>query len=154
VRFRLAGTGPDLPAFRAQARALGIEPHLEWIDRYLEPEQSAAEFEACDCFVLPSHHESFGIVFVEAMAAGRPCIATRCGGPEHILDPDTGVLVPLGDPAALATALERMVAGAAAYDRGRIRAAFERRYARPAVVAALEAVYRRVARRAGPLPPF
>ena len=39
-------------------------------------------YEECDCFVLPSAGETFGVVYVEAMAAGLPVIATRCGGPE------------------------------------------------------------------------
>jgi glycosyltransferase involved in cell wall biosynthesis len=144
VRWRLAGTGPDLVGFRAQASRLGLDAHVTWIDRYLPPEVSAREFEACDCFVLPSHHESFGIVFVEAMAAGRPSIATRCGGPEHLLTPATGVLVPVRDPDALAEAMRVMAGSAGGYDRAAIRAEFERRFSRGAVVAGLEAVYRRV----------
>uniref|UniRef100_A0A832MLX7 Glycosyltransferase n=1 Tax=Eiseniibacteriota bacterium TaxID=2212470 RepID=A0A832MLX7_UNCEI len=153
VRFRLAGTGPDLPAFRAEGSRLGLDRWLRWDERYLSREEAARAFEACDAFVLPSRHESFGIVFVEAMAAGRPSVATRCGGPETILDDTTGVLVPVGDPEALAGALERMVIGTRRWDRDAIRAAFERRFSRAAVVDALEGVYARVARRpAGGLP--
>ncbi len=144
VRWRLAGTGPDLAAFRAAGARLGLDAHLEWLDRNVSRAETERGFETCDCFVLPSHHESFGIVFVEAMAAGRPSIATRCGGPETILDDTTGVLVPVGDLDALAEAMARMVRGAAGYDRAVIRAAFERRYARAAVVDALAAIYARV----------
>jgi glycosyltransferase involved in cell wall biosynthesis len=143
VRFRIAGTGPDLPAFKAEATRLGLDGHVTWIDRYLSREESAREFERCDCFVLPSHHESFGIVYIEAMAAGRPSIATRCGGPESILDDSTGALVPVGDAPALAAAMADMVRGARRHDRAALRAAFERRFSRAAVVDALEGVYRR-----------
>lgn len=147
VRFRLAGTGPELDAFRARARRLGLDGVVEWESRYLARADSARAFETCDAFVLPSRHESFGIVFVEAMAAGRPSVATRCGGPESILDDTTGVLVPVGDPEALAGALLTMLRDPGRWDRAAIRATFERRYGRTAVVGALEALYARVAGR-------
>jgi glycosyltransferase involved in cell wall biosynthesis len=144
VRFRIAGKGPDLPAFRGLSRRLGLGENVQWIEGYLEREESRDEFERCDAFVLPSHKESFGIVYVEAMACGKPSIATRCGGPESILDPDTGVLIEVGDVAALAGALETLFRNAGRYDRARIRATFERRFSRRAVAAALEATYARV----------
>ncbi len=144
IRFRLAGKGPDLGRFQAAAERLRIAPHLTWIEKYIEREESNEEFARCDAFVLPSHHESFGIVFVEAMACGKPSIGTRCGGPESILTPETGVLLPVGDVPALADALGRMVRHAAHVDRARIRAEFERRFSRAAVSTALEVVYREV----------
>jgi glycosyltransferase involved in cell wall biosynthesis len=64
---------------------------------------------ACDLFVLPSEWEGFGLVFVEAMAAGIPVVATRVSGiPEVVLDGETGVLVPVHDPDALAEAIVRL----------------------------------------------
>ena len=50
-------------------------------------------YEECDCFVLPSAGETFGVVYVEAMAAGLPVIATRCGGPEDFVNEDNGILI-------------------------------------------------------------
>lgn len=61
---------------------------------------------ACDLFILASLWEGFGLVFVEAMAAGKPVVATRVSGiPEVVVDGETGVLVPPRDPAALAAAI-------------------------------------------------
>ncbi|GEM_PF-540568 len=60
----------------------------------------------CDLLVLPSHAESFGLVLLEAMSLAKPVIATRCGGPEEIVvDRETGILVPVNDPPALARAI-------------------------------------------------
>jgi teichuronic acid biosynthesis glycosyltransferase TuaC len=55
--------------------------------------------------VLPSRAESFGAVLVEALASGTPVVATRCGGPEDIVNDDVGILVPPEDPEELADAL-------------------------------------------------
>ncbi len=60
-----------------------------------------------DVFVLSSRSEGFSIACVEAMACGIPVVATRCGGPEEILNLDTGILVPPADPVGLADGIHR-----------------------------------------------
>ncbi|MEL6870153.1 MAG: glycosyltransferase family 4 protein [Pseudomonadota bacterium] len=66
---------------------------------------------AIDVYVSSSHTEGFSLSCVEAMASRTPVVATRCGGPEEILDHDiTGLLVPTTDPAALAQAIARTLA--------------------------------------------
>ena len=65
---------------------------------------------AADIFVLPSLAEPFGLVLLEAMALGRPAIATDAGGPrEIVVDGETGLLVPPADPPALAQAIVRLL---------------------------------------------
>lgn len=144
VRLRIAGDGPRRAALRREARALRLEGNVTWLGA-LPRERARAEFAACDCFVLTSRHESFGIVFAEAGAAGRPVIATRCGGPESIVTDETGLLVPVGDLEAIAGALGTMLDRARDYDAAAIRRRTLARFGREAVVARLEAVYRRVA---------
>jgi glycosyltransferase involved in cell wall biosynthesis len=72
---------------------------------------------AIDVFAMPSIWEGFGLVLLEAMAAGRPIVASRVATiPEVVVDGETGLLVPPGDPVALAEALAEL-----AHDAGRAR---------------------------------
>lgn len=145
VRFRIAGAGALLEQHRREARELRLDANVTWLGQ-LPRERARGEFARCDCFVLTSRHESFGIVFVEAGASGKPVVATRCGGPETIVTPESGVLVEVGDVEGIAAALRAMLEGAGRYDAPRIRAQTLERFGREAVVARLEAVYRRVMR--------
>lgn len=82
----------------AQVRLLGFWP------------DALSLINACDLFVLPSLAEPFGLVLLEAMALGKPVIATAAGGPLEIVVPDiTGLLVPPGQPEALARAILQML---------------------------------------------
>jgi glycosyltransferase involved in cell wall biosynthesis len=66
---------------------------------------------AMDVFAMPSIWEGFGLVLLEAMAAGRPVVASRVATiPEVVVDGQTGLLVPAGDPLALAEAIARLAA--------------------------------------------
>jgi glycosyltransferase involved in cell wall biosynthesis len=62
---------------------------------------------ACDLFVFPSIRESFGVVQIEALACGKPVVATINGGSEEIINPSVGILVRAGDSDALAEAISR-----------------------------------------------
>jgi glycosyltransferase involved in cell wall biosynthesis len=69
----------------------------------------AAEYANANVFCLPSRQEGFGIVYLEAMAAGLPVVACRSSAvPEVVADGETGLLVPPLDPGALAVVLARL----------------------------------------------
>jgi glycosyltransferase involved in cell wall biosynthesis len=143
VCFRIAGDGPLLARHKREARELRLDAHLTWLGR-LAREQAHEEFARCDCYVLTSRHESFGIVLVEAGACGKPVIATRCGGPEAIVTSENGMLVGVGDLEDIAGALRSMFHQGRNRDPWAIRRQTLERFGREAVVARLEAVYRRV----------
>lgn len=88
----------------------------------------ADAYAACEVFVLPSLFEGFGIVLLEAMSAGRACVATRCGGAaEAVLPGVTGLMAPVRCPGELGQALGRLIDDqglrTAMGRRGRMRAA-------------------------------
>jgi glycosyltransferase involved in cell wall biosynthesis len=58
----------------------------------------------CQLFALPSRGEGFGLVYLEALANGKPCIAANAGGAPEVVDDASGFLVPYGDVPALAAA--------------------------------------------------
>lgn len=142
--LHIGGDGPERAALQALAEALGVAPRVRFLGA-LRPEQTPAHFAACDAFVLASRHETFGVVLAEALMSGKPVVATRCGGPEDIVTPANGALVPPEDPAALAAALQRVLADPARHDAAALRADAVARFGLRAVGERLAALCERVA---------
>ncbi len=106
-RFVLIGDGPEEENLRRQAASLGIEDRILWtgFQKNVEPYYAMATI-----FALPSHSEGSPNVILEAMSAGLPIASTRAGGVPEILEDDvTGLMVPVGDPQALAEAVRRLL---------------------------------------------
>jgi glycosyltransferase involved in cell wall biosynthesis len=101
--FLFAGDGPLRASLEARAAALGVERHVRFLGFRSDVVSLLAAF---DAFVLPSLYEGLPNAVLEAMACARPVIATSVDGtPEAVVHGETGLLVPPGDPAALADAL-------------------------------------------------
>jgi glycosyltransferase involved in cell wall biosynthesis len=104
----LVGDGDDRPRLEQLARDLDVSEHARFLNG-LTPEQLFACYANCDVFALPSRGEGFGLVFLEAMAHGKPVIGGAHGGiPDIVEDGVTGLLVPHGDAGRLAEALESL----------------------------------------------
>jgi glycosyltransferase involved in cell wall biosynthesis len=142
--FWIAGGGPMATTYRALAAKLGISDRVRWIGPVVRTD-AANLFRQCHAFVLPSHYETFGMVYAEAIASGKPVIATRCGGPNSIINSTNGVLVDVGDVMALSSAMQVMVADHSRYETKSIRNDFMARFSRPEVVRKLFDVYENIA---------
>jgi glycosyltransferase involved in cell wall biosynthesis len=86
------------------------------------PTALAPVYAGASCTVLPSFHEGFGIVLVESLLVGRPVVGSDVGGIRDIVTPEVGGLAPAGDPAALASAIDRVLARSFASERLRAHA--------------------------------
>ena len=104
VTLRIGGTGHFLTALQQLADRLNISEQVSFLG-LLERDQVYREMIHCDVFALPSNFETFGVVLIEALACGKPVVATSCGGPDSIVTPSNGILVPVGDCIAFANAL-------------------------------------------------
>jgi teichuronic acid biosynthesis glycosyltransferase TuaC len=114
-------------ALRDLATALGLAPHVTFVDA--QPEQEVARaMRVASLLVLPSRRESCGSVLLEALASGTPVVATRSGGPDDIVGDEQGELVPVDDVPALASAITRVLDGARHRDPQRLRQAALQRY--------------------------
>jgi glycosyltransferase involved in cell wall biosynthesis len=104
-----AGIGELRPDLERRARELGVAAHVRFLGK-IPHEDVPLAIAAGDVFVLPSLSEGLPTVVCEAMACGRPVVATAVDGtPEIVRDGETGFLVPPRDPEALARALARVL---------------------------------------------
>jgi glycosyltransferase involved in cell wall biosynthesis len=103
----LVGEGPDRGAVEEEVRRLGIESAVQLLgERNDVPELLGT----AEIFVLSTRSEGLPLSILEAMATGLPVIASDVGGvPELVIDGETGLLVPPGDPDALAAAIRRLL---------------------------------------------
>jgi glycosyltransferase involved in cell wall biosynthesis len=107
ARVVIIGDGPLRPALEAQATSLGLNGALRFLGAVPTASRLLPRF---DVFVLSSQLEGMSNGLLEAMAAGRPVVATRVGGnPEVVVDGESGLLVPPRDSAALADAVLRLL---------------------------------------------
>ena len=109
----IVGDGPLRPRLEALARELGVSNRVRFLGSVADAEL-AALYRACHVFVLPSvtRQEAFGVVQLEAMAAGRPVVSTDLGTGVGWVNRhgETGYVVPPRDPVALRDALGRLLA--------------------------------------------
>jgi glycosyltransferase involved in cell wall biosynthesis len=99
LQVRIAGGGPEWPKLNALWRDQRLENTVKWLGD-VSQDQLAREYRQCDLFCLPSVQEGFGIVFLEAMAAGKPIVAVRAAAVPEVVE--QGVLVEPESAEALA----------------------------------------------------
>lgn len=121
ARLRIAGALDAEPAYAASAQALAVRLGVGDAVDFLGHLNEAAileEYRACSVFLLSSVQETAPVVVEQALAAGRPCVVTNAGGAGFLLqEGQTGFVVPVGDAAGLARALNRLLDEPALYRR-------------------------------------
>lgn len=105
-QLAILGTGRLEKDLKSLARELGIADRVLFLGQV---PQARRYFRAFDVFALSSDHEPFGMVLLEAMAAGVPLLATACGGAREVVE-GVGILFPLGDVEHMAQGLQHLAA--------------------------------------------
>lgn len=139
--FVLAGEGPERPALEAQVGELGLADRVLFLGHRADVPELLA---ACDVFALPSLYEGSSLAVLEAMAARRAVVSSAIGGTDELIeDGESGLLVPPGDPGALAVALRRLLSDGAlrASLARRARTRVERDFTGDAMARAVERIY-------------
>jgi glycosyltransferase involved in cell wall biosynthesis len=111
AQLRIVGDGQEDTGYRQLASKLHGTDEAVVFAGPVRQSDLKSEYAACDIFCLPSRQEGFGIVYLEAMAIGRPVVGTTAGAIPEVIG-DAGVLVPPRDPEALADALIQLLRSA------------------------------------------
>lgn len=143
ARFKIGGDGEHLQEYQRLAEALQADSRIEWLGE-LSREAAAEAFRNCHAFVLPSVHESMGVVYAEALASGKPIIATRCGGPEFMVKEHNGLLVDVHAPDQLAAAMDYLLEHHNSYSPATIREDFMDHFSSTAITAQIYSLYKAV----------
>jgi phosphatidyl-myo-inositol dimannoside synthase len=105
VEYRVVGRGDDAPRLRALADGLGVSRYVNFMGSLTDAELRE-QYKGCSLFVMPSNEEGFGIVFLEAMAYGKPVVGGANGGtPSVVTHGETGLLVDSSDVAGITQSL-------------------------------------------------
>ena len=116
LRFVVAGSGTHEAELKQQARALGLMEHGDFLG-WIGDDALHSLYRICDLCVIPSLYEPFGLVALEAMASGCPCIVADTGGLREVVPHDVGLRFKGGDAKHLGVMIERMLTDVALRDR-------------------------------------
>lgn len=141
--LHIGGDGTLLDSYRKMAKELGIEANCKFYKGILRSD-IALFYSGLDIFILPSRYETFGVVLIEAMACGIPVIATKCGGPQEIVIPSTGMLIEKDNPEELAKAISIMAENLGSYNKEAIRSYVKEKFGRSVIINQLSNLYQDV----------
>lgn len=143
ARLDVIGDGPDGADLRATAAALGLNGSVTWHGRL--PNADVLErMGATGAVIINSNVETFSVVTGEALAQGKPVIATRCGGPQGFVTEANGVLIGTQDDEALKNMIISFSRNERRFDPAEVRRTVSDRFAPQAIAAGFLAIYQRV----------
>lgn len=132
VYLDIIGDGPLKETLQSKVKLYDLEQAIT-LHGFKRDFEIAAIYEKSDCFVLASSTETFGVVYIEAMAAGLPVIATRCGGPEDFVNKQNGILIDVDNTDQLVSAIITMKNNIDTYDSCAIKTFVDNTYSPHAI---------------------
>jgi len=142
-RLKIIGGGGLQAGYEHLAQDLGVLHLCEFVGEQCKS-YIADALAASDLFVLPSFRENCPCVVGEAQAVGRPVVVTSCGGSEELVTPQTGLVVPVDDHAALADAIQHICHNLDSYRPEEISAYAQSRFGDDTLVDHLTKIYESV----------
>lgn len=143
IILHIGGKGSMLEDYTRMSEELGIGSNCRFYGEIL-PEKINDFYSRLNIFVLPSRYETFGIVLIEALASGIPVIATRCGGPEEIVTPETGLLVSKNNVGELSDAISHMIGNMQQYKSSDLRSYVSSKFGQEAFLKNISPVYENI----------
>jgi len=108
ARLRIVGTGDNLPRLRALATERGVADAVHFLGR-VSDSALRAEYARCNVFALASRAEGFGLVYLEALTQGKPCIGAKAGAAPEVIGESGGLCVGYGNVPELAAAIVELL---------------------------------------------
>lgn len=142
IELLIGGEGLEYDNLVTLSKEINIDSQVNFLGD-LSRQDVAEYIEKSDVFVLPSRFETFGVVFIEALALGKPIIASRCGGPEDIVTQENGLLVEVEDVDGLCKAMQKIYNNYEKYNHKEIIKDCNNRFSENAVMIKLEDYYRK-----------
>ena len=143
VTLKIGGDGEKRHELEALIKELNLESKVELLGM-LSREEVVSEINNCDGFVLASEHETFGVVYIEAMALGKPVLGTKNGGAEDIIRDYNGILVENKNHKELVKGLKEFVHNINSYDKTLIREMCINNYNEDVIVQKIEDIYNKL----------
>jgi glycosyltransferase involved in cell wall biosynthesis len=139
----LIGDGPEFDVMKKKAGELGILDSTAFFTGLKTQEELVKIIKEADFLVLSSNYETFGTVVIECLSCGIPVVATRVGIVPEVINESNGIIIPTGDVAALADAINRMLDNYKSYDKITIRNSIKDRFGNETVSKQLLEIYQK-----------
>lgn len=142
-KLKIGGDGTLRRELEKLVHDSGITSQVTFLGR-LSRDDVKNRMKETNVFVLPSEYETFGVVVIEALALGKPVIATKCGGPESIVTPDVGLLIEKNSIKDMSKAMKYIANNYKNYDSAIIRDYCNENFSETAVAIKLKNIYRKI----------
>ncbi len=125
--LKIGGDGELKSTLISLSQSYNLANHVIWLGN-IDREEVRVNMQNCDAFVLASEYETMGIAYVEALACGKPIVATKCGGPESTVNTQNGFLAEVNQPKDIADKMILMIENYHLFDKDEIRNDFLKRF--------------------------
>lgn len=141
VILNIGGDGSTKNALEELSKDLDMDNQIKFLGA-LSRTQVSEQMRKCDAFALPSEHETFGVVYIEALACGKPVIGADNGGAEDIIEDYNGIIANKNDVNSIKDALIEIKENYNIYNKNLIRKKVVDKYSEEVLVECLKGVYK------------